>query len=95
MVRKQLYITDEQERALKRRAKEEGLSEAELTRRALDRMLHGEERRTGFRANQALQQLLDRTRRAAERHRLPDRYHFDRAALYAERERRSHGGGTS
>lgn len=95
MVRKQLYITDELERALKRRAKEEGVSEAELTRRALDQMLHGEGHSGGSQAHRALQQVLDRARRAAEQHRMPEAYHFDRAALYTDRERRSRRRGKS
>lgn len=89
MVRKQLYITNEQERALKRRAKEEGVSEAELARRALDRLLHGGGATVRPGADQALQQLLDRTRQHAKQHRVPDDYTFDRTSLYAERERRS------
>lgn len=36
MVRKQLYVTEAQEAALKRIADEVGVSEAELVRRALD-----------------------------------------------------------
>jgi len=36
MVRKQVYITDEQDRWLKKRSAQLGLSEAELTRRCLD-----------------------------------------------------------
>src|SRR5437879_531255 len=39
MVRKQLYISDDQERQLKRRAGDLGVSEAELVRRALDGVL--------------------------------------------------------
>ena len=39
MVRKQLYIEDEQELRLKRRAQELGVSEAEVVRRALDHAL--------------------------------------------------------
>ncbi len=39
MVRKQLYISDEHERALKARARELGVSEAELVRRMLDGLL--------------------------------------------------------
>ena len=39
MVRKQLYIEDAQEQRLKRRARELGVSEAELMRRALDGVL--------------------------------------------------------
>ena len=39
VVRKQLYISDEHERALKARARELGVSEAELVRRMLDGLL--------------------------------------------------------
>ena len=44
MVRKQLYIDDEQEAALKRCARERGVTEAELVRDALDRYLADVER---------------------------------------------------
>jgi hypothetical protein len=43
MVRKQLYIGDEHERALKARARERGITEAELVRRMLDGLLLDEE----------------------------------------------------
>jgi hypothetical protein len=39
VIRKQLYISDEHERALKARARELGISEAELVRRMLDGLL--------------------------------------------------------
>ena len=39
MIRKQLYLEASQDRALKRRAKELGVSQAELLRRALDAVL--------------------------------------------------------
>ena len=39
MIRKQLYISDEHERALKARARELGVSEAQLVRRMLDSLL--------------------------------------------------------
>ena len=39
VVRKQFYISEEQERALKARARELGISEAELVRRMLDGLL--------------------------------------------------------
>jgi len=87
MVRKQLYITEQQDRALKRQAKALGVSEAELVRQALDEMLREV---LGARAHrrEALTRLLDNTRRLAEQHRLPAGYRFDRDALYAEREDR-------
>ena len=39
VIRKQLYISDEHERALKARARELGISEAELVRQMLDSVL--------------------------------------------------------
>ena len=39
VVRKQLYISEEHERTLKARARELGISEAELVRRMLDGLL--------------------------------------------------------
>jgi hypothetical protein len=38
-IRKQLYISDEHERALKARSRELGITEAELVRRMLDGLL--------------------------------------------------------
>ena len=43
MVRKQLYIGDEHERALKARARVRGITEAELVRRMLNGLLLDEE----------------------------------------------------
>lgn len=43
MIRKQLYISEDHERALKARAREAGVSEAELMRRFLDKLLLGSE----------------------------------------------------
>ncbi|RMF71524.1 MAG: DNA-binding protein [Alphaproteobacteria bacterium] len=85
MIRKQLYITEQQEHALKRRAKTLGVSEAEFIRRALDAMLRDQPREPLPRRD-ALHGLLDHTRRLAETHRTPAGYRFDREALYAERE---------
>lgn len=39
MIRKQVYITEPQDRALKRQAQARGVSEAELVRQALDVLL--------------------------------------------------------
>ncbi|MGQ0680730.1 MAG: CopG family transcriptional regulator [Actinomycetota bacterium] len=74
MVRKQLYLEERQDRALKEAAAASGLSEAELVRRALDRFL-------GTTADlDALGEFLDRGRAAAERHRLTGPW--DRANLH-------------
>ena len=86
MIRKQLYITEAQEEALKERARSLGVSEAELVRRALDAFLAETSRRRS-----ALDRLLEHTHDLAERHRLPSDYDFDREELHAHREsRRSH-----
>ena len=39
MVRKQLYITEQQEQYLKDQAKQKGVKEAEVVRRALDQYI--------------------------------------------------------
>jgi hypothetical protein len=86
VVRKQLYIDDRQERALKRKAKALGISEAELVRQALDRAL---EDRTRVRPGrlQALAAFLERAAKsAASGHRLARRVR--REELYEEREAR-------
>lgn len=89
MIRKQLYITREQERALKERARREGISEAELVREALDRHLRSEgvppvpdhRRRT-------LEALLATNEELARHLSFPAGYTFNREELYAERENR-------
>ena len=82
MVRKQLYLEERHELALKRRAAETGLSEAELVRRALDAALSvpGHALARPGRAD-ALERL--RATWAAARSQLIDP--FDRSALYEER----------
>lgn len=83
MVRKQLYLEERQERALKRRAAETGLSEAELVRQALDAALEAAPAVVLGRPGRA--EALDRLRAtwSAGRSRLTEP--FDRAALYDER----------
>lgn len=86
MIRKQLYIDDRQERALKRKAKALGISEAELVRQALDRVLDDRTRARPGRL-QALAAFLDRAEQsAAGGHRLGRR--VPREELYEEREAR-------
>ncbi|WP_141491725.1 hypothetical protein [Longimonas halophila] len=77
MIRKQLYLTDAQNKVLKQRARELGISEAELARQALDQMLQPSEQGTAPHAEtesarqEALSELLRHTRRLAEGRRLP------------------------
>lgn len=86
MVRKQLYIDDRQERALKGRAKALGISEAELVRQALDRVLE-DGLRPGPGRLRALADFLERAATSAARgHRLTRR--IRREELYEEREAR-------
>ena len=83
MIRKQLYITREQNHALKRQARALGVSEAELVRRALDDLVRDDPSYPvgGADAEGPLADLLANTRRLANR-RLPAGYRFDRDELY-------------
>lgn len=86
VVRKQLYISDEHERALK--ARELGVSEAELVRRMLDGLLlDGGEGRglIGADAAEALESFLEGTDRLAGSHHFPEGYLFSRGDLYEDR----------
>lgn len=90
MIRKQLYITEGQDELLKEQARELGLSEAELARRALSEFLSGRSPKDPDRPK-ALETLLKRTRSLSEKHRLPSGYRFDREDLYSERIDRQSG----
>ena len=95
MILKQFYITEAQERALKRQAREEGRSEAEVVRQALGSYLLGEEAgRPGAATErgrqQALKALLEETRQLAKGRQLEstfrERYRTEgRRVLYEER----------
>lgn len=86
MVRKQLYIDDRHERDLKRRARELGVSEAELVRRALDAALGDASGRRPLHPERAVAVRRLRERMRAPTSRLTGR--FERDALYAERSER-------
>ncbi len=93
MVRKQLYISEEHERALKARARELGVSEAELVRRLLDGLLLDGEGGSGLLAGaitgrgaaEALEGFLEEADRLAKSHLFPEGYRFDREELYEDR----------
>ena len=83
-----MYISDEHELALKARARELGVSEAELVRRMLDGLLlDGKGRRglAGAGAAEALESFLEEADRLAEAHRFPEGYLFYRDELYEDR----------
>ena len=86
MVRKQLYLEEAQDKALKRRAKELGVSEAEVVRRALDDALKGA-KKVDVAGRKAVTDFLARAERLAKTHSAPAGYRFDRQALYEEDER--------
>ena len=89
MIRKQLYLEEAQNRALKVRARELGISEAELVRRALDTALHARDSAQRIAPRRAaLTQLVSNARRLAEAHHFPEGYRFKRDELYDEREDR-------
>ena len=88
VVRKQLYISDEHERALKARARELGVSEAELVRRMLDRILRDGDGRGGLAgagAAEALEGFLQEANRLAQSHRFQRGYVFNRNEFYEDR----------
>jgi len=76
MVRKQLYIRPDQNRALKERARELGITEAALMRQAVDAFLAPD--RAGPDAD--LEAFLKEAEQVAANHRLSGR--FERAELY-------------
>ena len=88
MIRKQLYISDEHERALKTKARDLGVSEAELVRRMLDGLLLDGPVGSGLAgagAAEALEGFLEEADRLAESHSFPEGYRFDRDELYEDR----------
>ena len=86
MVRKQLYISEEHERALKAQAKEMGVSEAELVRRLLDHLLlddgPGGALPLGWAGS--VRDFLKGADKIADSHSFPEDYRFDREELYEE-----------
>jgi len=87
VIRKQLYLRQDQDRLLKKMARELGVPEAEVVRRALDRFLSGAEASARPGAEAAALEFLEEAQRLAAEHRFPEDWRFDREELYAERGR--------
>ena len=87
MIRKQLYIGEEHDRVLKQRAREFGVSEAELVRRLLDGLVveEGGGALAGAEATSALEDFFAETDRTSETHGFPEGYRFERNELYEDR----------
>lgn len=66
MVRKQLYIEERQERALKARVAELGVSEAEFVRAALDRALEDPAALRSEKIDRGRERAIERLLRTAE-----------------------------
>ncbi len=82
MIRKQVYITPEQEAFLKRRSRELGVTEAELIRRAIDAFLDEFVELPGSDAANATIYVMEERARIAEAQAARD---WTREDLYAER----------
>lgn len=86
MIRKQLYIKSEHERALKLKARELGVSEAELVRNLLDGLLLDDTSGGALGgAGAALEEFFEEADRMASAHTFPEGYRFDREELYEDR----------
>lgn len=86
MIRKQLYITENQDRALKQRAREMGVSEAEVARGILDdALLKVEDRGSVSRRGAAIREFFEEWDKITEKHGFPEGYVFDREELYDDR----------
>lgn len=81
MIRKQLYIEEQQERALKTKAKALGISEAELMRQALSDALK-ETAYTRAAKTNLLEMLFKEADKISQTHQFEEAEHFDRQALY-------------
>ncbi len=88
MVRKQLYIEEQQERALKSKAKALGVSEAELVRQALNGVLK-EEIQIRPAETSLLESLLHQADEIAKTYQFAKNERFDRQALYEEDDRQN------
>ena len=86
MIRKQLYVTEAQEEALKAQARS---AFPRRSWRAGPSAFLAETSPETARRRPALERLLEHTRDLADRHRLPADYEFDRDELCADRASRA------
>ena len=86
MVRKQLYLREDQDALLKQKARDLGISEAELVRRALDRFLASPEEDQKS-PEEAVLRFLDLAEEVQKHHRFPEDWRFCREEVYQERGR--------
>lgn len=77
MVRKQLYLREDQDRALKERSRETGKTEAELVRQALDGFFSPRGGAPG-----SFDAFIHEAVEMANNHRLPDSWSFDRNGIH-------------
>lgn len=88
MIRKQLYIKSEHERALKLKARELGVSEAELVRNLLDGLLLDATSGGALGdAGIALEEFFEEADGMVSARAFPEGYRFDREELYEDRHR--------
>lgn len=92
MIRKQLYLEEDQDQALKRKAGELGVSEAEVVRRALDAALGLGSAPTEL-ARQALEAFFTNAENMLSQVKDAHEYEFDRNQIYEEDDRFKHWGG--
>ena len=89
MIRKQLYITLEQDRALKHYARQKGMSEAEIVREALDRHLRRNDKKVVLDSrSKAVEELIKGNEELANHMQIEEGYVFNRADIYLDREAR-------
>ena len=89
LIRKQLYIRSDQDRALKQAARERGLSEAELVRQAIDEVILQRATSPSLTPHQqALEELIQTNIDFSRRSTTTELYSFNRDDFYREREER-------
>lgn len=89
LIRKQLYIRSDQDRALKQAAREQGRSEAELVRQAIDEVILRKATSPSLTPHQqALEELIQTNIDLSRQSTASESYQFNRDDIYREREAR-------